>query len=108
MKRKSRVRSKRRNEIRFHKTLIGKRNIKMRHPAYIWRERGNVYDYHGITHSKNVDGKDFVPLRENPNPKDKRKAFYNPNSESDIKSSFGRKEKKWKLNPLDVIDIHKK
>lgn len=108
MKKKSSIRIKRRNEIRFHADRVKNKKKKIRHPKYIWRERGNVYDYHSITHSQFVDGVEYKKLRKNPKPGDNRDAYYNPNSESDIKSSFGRKEKGWKLHPKDIEDIHNK
>ena len=108
MKNKISKRIKRKNEFRYHQFFNVTKNRKIRHPTYIWRQRGNIYDFHSITHSFMVDGKMFIELRENPNPKDKRKSFYNPKSESDLKSSFGRKLKKWKINELDSNDIHKK
>ena len=102
---------KRKNEFRYHAVIIrssnGKRK-KIRHPSYIWRQRGNMYDYHTITHSKQIDGIELKELRSNPNPKDKRKSYYDVNSKTDTKSSFGRKRKGWKLHPLDQSDIHNK
>lgn len=108
MKKKSNKLYKRKNEIRFHTDCLKTKNKKVRHPKYIWREHGNVYDYHSITHSQFVDGNEYKLLRKNPNPKDKRDAYYDPRSESDLKSTFGRKEKKWKLHPDDIKDIHNK
>ena len=98
---------KRRNEIRFHKDKIKNRKKTIRHPKYIWQQRGELYDYHDLTHSEYVDGIKYKKLRKNPNPKDNKDAFYSPFSRSDVKSNFGRKEK-WKLHPDDIRDIHKK
>ena len=108
MKKRLSIKQKRLNEIRFHFDSIKHKKKKIRHPKYIWRQRGNIYDYHSITHSHFVNGIEYKKLRKNPSPTDKKDAYYNPMSESDVKSSFGRKEKKWKLHPLDVKDIHNK
>ena len=78
MKKKSSIRIKKRNEIRFHADRVKNKKKKIRHPKYIWRERGNVYDYHSITHSQFVDGVEYKKLRKNPKPGDNRDAYYNP------------------------------
>ena len=104
MHKKSTNRFKKRNEIRFHSDRVPNKKKKIRHPKYIWREHGNVYDYHSITHSQYVDGIEYKKLRKNPQPGKTDDAYYNPNSESDLKSSFG-KRLKWKLHPEDVKDI---
>lgn len=110
-KRSNKSVSKRKSEFRYHTVIVrytrGKYK-KIRHPSYIWRQRGNMYDYHSITHSNHVEGIELREMRSNPNPKDKRKAYYDINSKTDIKSSFGRKRKGWKLHPLDQTDIHNK
>ena len=101
---------KRKNEFRYHDIIVVKngKKKKIAHPTYIWQERGNLFDYHSITHSKNIDGIRLQKLRKNPNPLDKRDSFYDLDSKSDIKPTFGRKRKKWKLHPLDREDIHNK
>lgn len=101
------TRTKSRNEIRFHSDHVFGKTKKIRHPKYIWQERGNVYDYHSITHSQEVNGVKYKKLRKNPKPGDNRDAYYNPNSESDLKSNFG-KRLKWKLHPDDIKDIRGK
>ena len=102
--------SKRMNEFRYHELTVNKngKKKKIKHPSYIWQERGNLYDYHSITHSKEIDGVKLKKLRCNPNPSDKRDSYYDIDSKSDIKSSFGRKRKKWRLDILDKKDIHNK
>lgn len=107
MKKRISLRPKRKNEIRYRSDYVKSLKKKVRHPKYIWRERGNVYDYHSMSHSQNVDGVEYKKLRKNPRPGDKEDAFYNPNSESDIKSNFG-KALNWKLHPDDIKDIHNK
>lgn len=108
MKRKSKKNTKRKNEFRYHAIIIiiGRKKKKINHPAYIWQARGNIYDYHSITHSNKVKGITLKPLRQNPNPLDKREAFYDVDSKADVKSNFGRKRKGWKLHPSDQQEIH--
>ena len=89
----NKAKPKRKNEFRYHdlliKTKTGKKK-KIKHPSYVWQERGNVYDYHSITHSSDIEGVELIKLRKNPNPSDKRDSYYDSKSKSDIKSSFGR------------------
>ena len=81
MKKKSSLRPKRKNEIRYHSDYVKSLKKKVRHPKYIKTERGNLYEYHSISHSKSVDGIEYLKLRKNPRPGDKRNAYYNPQSE---------------------------
>ena len=69
---------KRKNEFRYHdvKVLTKKGKKKIKHPSYIFEEQGNIYRYHSITHSSSIDGITLKKLRINPNPKDKRDAYY--------------------------------
>ena len=60
-----------------------------------------------LSHSKSADGIEYLKLRKKPRPGDKRNEYYNPQSELDIKSNFG-KRLQWKLHPDDVKDIRKK
>lgn len=111
MKKHSKSQSKRKNEFRYHNIVIRSkkgRKKSIRHPAYIWKQRGNIYDYHSITHSSAVDGINLQKLTRNPNPVDKRDAYFDIDSKSDIKSSFGRKKRRWKLSDEDRIEIHQR
>lgn len=59
MKRKSKKQIiKKKNEFRYHNVVIinefGK-EIKIRHPSYVFLEKGNVYIYVSITHSENIE-----------------------------------------------------
>lgn len=102
------TKAKRMNEIRFHSHYVKTLNKKMRHPTYVWQKRGNLFDYHTITHSKVVNDVEFIELKRNPNPSDDKTAYLNPKSESDLKSAFGRKKKNWRLHPDDIKKIHEK
>ena len=99
--------SRKRKEIRFKKVIINKdkKMLKIRHPSYIIVERGNIYVYVSITHSKNVDGKIIVKLRRNPNPSDKRDAYYVAEIREDTKDQFGRRLLDWDIDENDDKDI---
>ena len=101
---------KRLKEFRFHNVnIIDKKGIKKkrRHPAYVFVEKGNVYIYVIITHSSYVEEKIVVKLRRNPNPNDNSDAYYIAEVKSDTKDSFGHRNKGWKLDESDDIDIRK-
>ena len=95
------------NEFRFHNVLVKtpKTVFKKRHPAYVWRAKGNTYDYYTLTHSSKVPGVNVRKLRKNPDPKDKRDSYVSVESKSDIKSAFGKKQRHWKLDPLDREEL---
>lgn len=91
-----------RNEFRYKKM-----DKASRHPVYIYAKIGNKLKYVGITHSNITDGIENIPLIKNPNPKDKRKSYMRPYSRLDHKTSFGKKQKGWKLHPEDKKKIPK-
>ena len=95
---------KSRKQFRFKKIMI-KGNKIMRHPAYIFYEKGNVYIYVNITHSSIVNGKIVIKLRKNPNPNDKDNSYYVEEIREDTKDSFGKRLHGWKLNSLDDAEI---
>ena len=99
MKKKSKnARLKRKNEFRFHKvekkTKRG-RIRKIMHPSYIFLEKGNVYIYVTITHSKEVEGYVLTKLIQNPDPSDNQDAYVVLDVRQDIKSSFGARRIGW-------------
>ncbi len=99
MKKKSKnARLKRKNEFRFHnvekKTKRG-RIRKIMHPSYIFLEKGNVYIYVTITHSKEVEGYVLTKLTQNPDPNDNQDAYVVLDVRQDIKSSFGARRIGW-------------
>ncbi len=95
------------DEFRFHDVVIvkGKSTKRKKHPAYVWRARGNTYDYYTLTHSSKVPGVKVRKLRKNPDPKDKRDSYVSVESKNDIKSTFGKKQRHWKLDPLDKKEL---
>lgn len=89
------------SEFRY---LENTENPKMRHPAHLYakNENDNV-KYHQLTHSeqlKNSPTKN-VELHQNPNPKDKRKAYFIPESKDGKLNEFGKVKKKWILSEED-------
>ena len=79
MKRKSKNQAARkRKEFRYHNIDIVNQNgtiTRIRHPSYVFLEKGNIYIYISITHSDNVENAIVIKLRNNPNPNDKRDSY---------------------------------
>lgn len=86
------------------KLLKKGRKAKIKHPTYIFLEKGNVYTYVSITHSKSVEGAIVVKLRKNPNPKDNRESYRVVSIKEDTKDRFGSK-KRWSIDSEDEKDI---
>ena len=99
---------KKKNEFRYHSVetinLNGEK-IRIKHPAYIFLEKGNLYIYISITHSSNVKNHILIKLRKNPNPKDDRDSFRVVGIYEDSKDRFGRRQKGWKIDLEDEQDI---
>ncbi len=112
MKKKSRhAQLKRAHEFRYHSVLTKNRNgksLKISHPSYVFLKKGNVYIYVTITHSSKVEDYVVIKLRKNPNPKDKKDAYYVVDVKQDTKDRFGRRHDDWKIDIQDDIDIRKK
>ena len=101
---------KRKKEFRYKLILVkvkGKKDTKIRHPAYIFLEKGNVFAYVTITHSKVVGNKKMVKLANNPNPADKRDAYYVTEVRQDTKDKFGKRLNDWSLDEKDDEEIRK-
>ena len=111
MKKRSRhAQLKRAHEFRYHnvdaKNKFGKR-INIKHPAYVFLKKGNVYIYVTITHSSKVEDHVVIKLRKNPNPLDKKDAYYVVDVKQDTKDRFGRRHDDWRIDPEDDLDIQK-
>lgn len=89
------------NEFRKKNSKDGKG-----HPTYIYAREGNVYHYLGLTHAEVTKGVKNIPLEKNPNPEDKRKAFFRPKAEKGNRSSFGKKLH-WSFSEGDKKQIKK-
>ena len=95
-------------EFRYHTIIVVMENgkiKKIRHPTFVFIEKGNIYIYVPITHSSKVMNLITVELRKNPNPKDSRKSYRIKEFRSDTKDRFGRKQKDWSINCEDEKDI---
>lgn len=71
------------NEFRY--------NNKTEHPNYIFEERGKKYRAVGLTHSDTTFGLKNMPLKQNPNSRDKDAAYIRNGIISESKSSFSKK-----------------
>ena len=108
MKKQSKKRIKKKKDFRFHNVeLFNKKGKKktLRHPAYVFLEKGNIYVYVSITHSRNVDGVIVIKLRKNPNPKDTKESFRVVGAKEDSKDRFGKRQKGWKMDDKDDSEI---
>ena len=109
MKKKSnQQKTKKKNEFRYHNVILIRsdgRKIKVRHPAYIFLEKGNLYIYVSITHSNKVENLITIKLRRNPNPQDKLDSYRIVGIKEDTKDKFGRREQDWSIDVEDEQDI---
>ena len=109
MKKKSKKQvARKRKEFRYHNIEIVNSNgttTKIRHPSYVFLEKGNIYIYISITHSDNVENSIVIKLRKNPNPKDKRESYRIAEIKEDTKDRFNRNLKKWVMDIEDDKDI---
>ena len=88
---------------KFHKHFRKLNNKKGQgHPSYIYEEEGRDYRFVGITHAELTDGNPNIPLKKNPDPADKRKAFARPRPDKAQKSGFGKRLDKWRLSKCDT------
>ena len=100
--------AKKKKEFRYHKVQVKSKNgkiVKIRHPSYIFLEKGNIFIFVTITHSNKVENELLIKLRENPNPNDKRKSYWVARIKFDTKDRFGKRDKRWKMNKQDDEDI---
>lgn len=71
------------------------------HPSYIYRKVGNRYEYIGVTHSEITHKSKNIKLDVNPNPKDKRDAYFRPKTDTASTDRFKGKKEGWKLSDSD-------
>ena len=111
MKKKSKkARLKRKKEFRFHVVEVitrkgRKKNV--RHPAYVFLEKGNLYIYVIVTHQKRVRDYMVIKLEKNPNPEDTTNAYVVMDVQKDLKSSFSERYSKWSITDKDDQLIRK-
>ncbi len=111
MKKRSRkAQLRRKHEFRYYNRMSINRRGKLmryRHPAYVFLEKGNIFIFVIITHSDFVPNKVVVKLRDNPNPKDKRNAYYVAEVKEDTKDRFRNRLSNWKISQNDDEKIQK-
>ena len=84
-----------------------RKNKRIKHPAYVVDENGNLYQYIGVTHSKMTGSENNIPLLKNPNPDDSRQAYIRPRVEEDDSKNFGRRYSNWKFSKKDKRKVEK-
>ena len=101
---------RKRKEFRYHNIEIVNDNSaikKIRHPSYIFLQKGNLYIYVSMTHSNLVKNEIVIKLRKNPNPEDNRESFWIVEIKADTKDKFGKRLVKWVIDIEDDADIRK-
>ena len=71
------------------------------HPSYIYQKVGKKYVFIGITHSPITKSAQNIKLDKNPNPNDKKDAYFRPKAKEAPINRFKKKEKGWKLSKSD-------
>ena len=109
MKRKSKKQVlRKKKEFRYHNIEIVNENgsiTKIRHPSYVFLEKGSIYIYISITHSDSVKNAIVIKLKKNPNPQDKRESYRIMEIKEDTKDKFSKRLKKWVMDCEDDNDI---
>lgn len=98
----------RKKEFRFHEVKVINKSGKaksIRHPCFIFLEKGNLFIYVQLTHSENVKDYVVVKLRKNPNPNDERISYYIEKVMIDNKVNFDKRLSNWEINIDDDSDI---
>lgn len=77
------------------------------HPTYIYARVGDEFKYIGLTHSSITGDTKNIKLDKNPNPADKRPAYFRPNAERDRVNKFKKPEKGWRFSKKDREKVKK-
>ena len=105
MKKKSKNQvPRKRNEFRYHMVeYINSLGVKtkMAHPSFIFLEKGNLFMYVSLTHSKEIGNIPLIKLSKNPNNKDKSDSYLVLEFKEDTKDRFGSRRKGWKMDSND-------
>ncbi len=98
-KRKS-IKNKRLDEFKRKNTFPGKG-----HPAYLCYKEGDNFYYIGITHDDivTIDNKKYINIKldKNPNPEDKKDAYFVPFVGKESKNSFGHRYSNYSFTQKD-------
>lgn len=86
-----------------------KYNMVTKHPAYIHSKQNDKYLYVSLTHAKQTKNKKNIPLKQNPNPKDKKQSFVLPQKKITTNNkTFNKKSyNSWKFCNEDKKLINK-
>ena len=107
-KKNKKAQLKRKKEFRYHKIETFRHDGKkktIRHPAYVFLEKGNIYIYVSLTHSNELDNLLLIKLSRNPNPKDNRDSYIISEIREDTVDRFSTKIDDWSMNPTDDLMI---
>lgn len=96
------AKKQKRNEFRKKNAKDGKG-----HPTYIYARDGDDYHYIGLTHAEITKGVKNIPLDRNPNPEDRRKAYFMPKAQKSHRASFGKKLDGWSFSDSDKEKVKK-
>lgn len=108
MKKHAKHKYHKKKEFRFIPTpYINSRGqiIELKHPAYIFLQKGRICVYVTITHSKKIRGLLLIKLKKNPNPQDKQEAFWVAKIKRGNIKHFGRRKNKWLIDDNDDLKI---
>jgi len=79
-----------------------RRNFRTGHPAVVYTKNGHRYKFLGLTHAQiTKHGKNNKRLIVNPDPNDRRVAYFLTYSQYDHKRDFGPKLVDWKISKQD-------
>ena len=86
------------NKIINYKALPYQRILVQLGGAFLF-QKGDNYIYIGLTHSPISQGVKNIKLNVNPNPHDSKDSYVKPKPNKDKKSTFGKREKGWRIHP---------
>ena len=85
-----------RNEFRYNGSPEAKG-----HPQYIFGEKDGKYKAFGLTHHPKKEHP-YIPLHQNPNPRDPRKAYLQTRVKTTKKKFFGPPQSGWRFGSDDI------
>lgn len=83
-------------------------NHNEKHPGYVYKEKNGKFKSFGVTHSETTFGNKNMPLNDNPQEGDKRKAYIRTGTVTGKKKNFGGRMKNFKLSPKDKANVKSK
>lgn len=86
-----------------HPMNVFRKNKRSGHPAYVYHQNGNYYEYIGITHNPTGN----IPLNVNPEPGNDSKAYVKPQPEIVRRKNLVDPLPNWKFDESDKETIEK-